>query len=98
MPDPAPLLQGDWSSNGLALKLLWVNLLLMATAAVSLGFAHAIIPSAVDSGTFSRTASRFRPFLYVIGTIAIVIALANAFFIVEISRGWIEDIYPRWYQ
>jgi uncharacterized membrane protein len=98
MPDPAPLQLEHWSSNGLALKLLWVNLLLMATAAVSLGFAHAIIPSAVDSGTFSRTASRFRPFLYVIGTIAIVIALANAFFIVEISRGWIEDIYPRWYQ
>ena len=98
MPDPAPLLQGDWSDNGLALKLLWINLLLMATAAISLGFAHAIIPSAVDSGTFSRTASRFRPFLYVIGTIAIVIALINAYFIIDISRGWIEDIYPRWYQ
>ena len=98
MPDPAPLQLGDWSDNGLALKLLWVNLLFMATAAISLGFAHAIISSAVDSGTFSRTASRFRPFLYVIGAIAIVIALVNAYFIIDISRGWIEDIYPRWYQ
>jgi uncharacterized membrane protein len=98
MPDPAPLLQGDWSDNGLALKLLWINLLLMATAAVSLGFAHAIIPSAVDSGTFSRTASRFRPFLYVIGIIAVVTALVIAYFIIDISRGWIEEIYPRWYQ
>jgi uncharacterized membrane protein len=34
----------------------------------------------------------------VIGTIAIVITLANVFFIIDISRGWLEDIYPRWYE
>ncbi|MDP6822911.1 MAG: hypothetical protein QF554_06425 [Dehalococcoidia bacterium] len=98
MPDPAPLLQGEWSDNGLALKLLWINLLLMVTAAVSLGFAHAIIPSAVDSGTFTNRASRIRPILYVIGSLAIIVALINVFFIIDISRGWIEDIYPRWYE
>lgn len=98
MPDPGPLLQGDWSDNGTALKLLWINLLLMTTAAVSLGIAHAIIPSAVDSGTFSSKASRFRPFLYVIGTVAIIVALVNVFFIIDISREWLEDVYPRWYQ
>ena len=98
MPDPAPLLQGDWSDNGAALKLLWINLLLMATAAISLGFAHAIIPSAVDSGTFSRQAARYRPFLYVLGAIAIVITMVNFVIITDLTRGWIEDIYPRWYQ
>jgi hypothetical protein len=98
MPDPGPLLQGDWSDNGIALKLLWINVLLMTTAAVSLGFAHAIIPSAVDTGTFSQKVSRIRPILYVIGAIAIVVTLVNVFFIIDISRGWIEDIYPRWYQ
>ena len=98
MPDPAPLLQGDWSDNGAALKLLWANLMLMATAAVSLGFAHAIIPSAVDSGTFSQRASRYRPVLYVVGLIALVIVAINFFLIVDLTRGWIEDIYPRWYQ
>ncbi|HCV26749.1 MAG TPA: hypothetical protein QGI07_07380 [Dehalococcoidia bacterium] len=98
MPDPAPLLQGDWSDNGAALKLLWINLLLMATAAISLGFAHAIIPSAVDSGTFSRKVSRYRPYLYVIGLVAISIALVNFFFIIDVSRGWIEGVYPRWYE
>lgn len=97
MPDPAPLLQGDWSDNGDALKLLWINLLLMATAATSLGFAHAIIPSAVDSGTFSRQASRFRPYLYVIGSIAIIATLANFVIITDLTKGWLDDVYPRWY-
>lgn len=97
MPDPAPLLQGDWSDNGAALKLLWINLLLMTTAAISLGFAHAIIPSAVETGTFSRRVSRFRPFLYAIGVIAIILTIVNFFFITDLTRGWIEDIYPRWY-
>jgi hypothetical protein len=70
----------------------------MATAAISLGFAHAIIPSAVDSGTFSRKVSRYRPYLYVIGLVAISIALVNFFFIIDVSRGWIEGVYPRWYE
>lgn len=98
MPDPAPLLQGDWSDNGAALKLLWINLLLMTTAAVSLGFAHAIIPSAVDSGTFSRQVSRVRPYLYVIGLIAIIVAIANFVIITDLTKGWLEGVYPRWYQ
>ncbi|MDA1257335.1 MAG: hypothetical protein O3C10_05760 [Chloroflexi bacterium] len=98
MPDPAPLLQGDWSDNGAALKLLWVNLLLVITAATTLGFAHAIIPSAVDTGTFSQRMTRVRPALYVIGAIAIIIAIANVFIIAGFAKGWIEDVYPRWYQ
>lgn len=97
MPDPAPLLQGDWSDNGAALKLLWINLMLMVTAAVSLGFAHAIIPSAVDTGTFSQRASRIRPVLYVIGLIALILTIVNFVVITDITRGWLEDIYPRWY-
>ena len=97
MPDPAPLLVEDWSNNGAALKLLWVNLLLMGTAAISLGFAHAIIPSAVDSGTIPTKASRLRPILYAIGTIAIIVAIVNIYFIVD-NLGWIAERYPRWYQ
>ena len=71
---------------------------MMTTAAISLGVAHAIIPSAVDSGTFSSKASRFRPFLYVIGSIALIVAIINFVLATMISVGWIEDVYPRWYQ
>ncbi|MFW6195142.1 MAG: hypothetical protein ACOC5M_01305 [Chloroflexota bacterium] len=78
--------------------MLWINLLLLATAAVSLGFAHAIIPSAVATGTFPQSANKARPVLYFIGIGAIVAAIAVFIIAGNLAYDVLSDFYPRWYQ
>ncbi len=95
--DPAPLTTADWADTGSALKLLWINLVLFATAAVSLGFAHAIIPSALATGTFPGGARKLRPVLYAIGILALAVAIFN-FFLVANLLDFLDDTYSRYYQ
>ena len=58
--DPGILSVEDWQARLLALRLMWLCLVLAFTAAGSLVIAHAVIPSAVDSGTLSKKFNKFR--------------------------------------
>ena len=95
--DPAPLTTADWADTGSALKLLWINFVLMITAAVSLGFAHAIIPSGLATGTFPAGARKLRPVLYLVGIAAIVVVIVD-FVVIAGLLDFLDDVYPRYYQ
>ena len=58
--DPGILSVEDWQTRLLALRLMFVCLVLAFIAASSLVIAHAVIPSAVDSGTLSKKFNKYR--------------------------------------
>ena len=96
--DPGMLSVEDWKERLLALRLMWLCLILAFTAAGSLVIAHAVIPSAVDSGTLSKKFNKFRLPLYLTGIFAFVLDVAVFLYALSLAQGIISDIYPSFWQ
>jgi hypothetical protein len=96
--DPGILSVEDWQARLLALRLMWLCLILAFTAAGSLVIAHAVIPSAVDSGTLSKKFNKFRLPLYLTGIFAFVLDVAVFLYALSLAQGIISDIYPSFWQ
>tara|TARA_E500000178_G_C16828660_1_gene664971 strand:+ start:408 stop:701 length:294 start_codon:yes stop_codon:yes gene_type:complete len=96
--DPGILSVEDWQSRLLALRLMFVCLLLAFTAAGSLVIAHAVIPSAVDSGTISKKFNKYRLPLYITGVVAFILDVAIFLYALSLAIGIISDIYPSFWQ
>ena len=96
--DPGMLSVEDWQARLLALRLMWLCLILAFTAAGSLVIAHAVIPSAVDSGTLSKKFNKFRLPLYLTGIFAFVLDVAVFRYALSLAQGIISDIYPSFRQ
>ena len=96
--DPGMLSVEDWQARLLALRLMWLCLVLAFTAAGSLVIAHAVIPSAVDSGTLSKKFNKFRLPLYLTGIFAFVLDVAVFLYALSLAQGIISDIYPSFWQ
>ena len=96
--DPGMLSVEDWQARLLALRLMWLCLILAFTAAGSLVIAHAVIPSAVDSGTLSKKFNKFRLPLYLTGILAFVLDVAVFLYALSLAQGIISDIYPSFWQ
>ncbi|GIR91501.1 MAG: hypothetical protein VYD40_04105 [Chloroflexota bacterium] len=96
--DPGMLSVEDWQARLLALRLMWLCLILAFTAAGSLVIAHAVIPSAVDSGTLSKKFNKFRLPLYLTGIFAFVLDVAVFLYALSLAQGIISDIYPSFWQ
>ena len=77
---------------------MWLCLILAFTAAGSLVIAHAVIPSAVDSGTLSKKFNKFRLPLYLTGIFAFVLDVAVFLYALSLAQGIISDIYPSFWQ
>ena len=96
--DPGILSVEDWQARLLALRLMWLCLILAFTAAGSLVIAHAVIPSAVDSGTLSKKFNKFRLPLYLTGIFAFFLDVAVFLYALSLAQGIISDIYPSFWQ
>ena len=96
--DPGILTSDDWVTRLNALRMMWACLVLALIAAPSLVIAHAVIPSAVDSGTLSEKFNKFRMPLYVIGTLAFIADVALFLYALSLSLGMISDIYANIWQ
>ena len=96
--DPGMLSVEDWQARLLALRLMWLCLILAFTAAGSLVIAHAGIPSAVESGTLSTEGSKFILALYLTGIFAFVLDVAVFLYALSLAQGIISDIYPSFWQ
>ena len=89
-----PLTPEQWGDGGNAIKLLWLSLLFAATGGVSFIIAHAMIPSAVDSGTIPPGFRKIRLPLYFAGFLAVAGIAINVALMIGFL-GYIEDVFPR---
>lgn len=98
--DPEPLSRAQWADVGFAIKLLWVSLALMFTAAQLFLAAHAIIPSAVASHHLSARFSRLRPVFYVGGFACLAGVGLSFYWIVSVvgAGNLAHSIYPRYFE
>jgi len=96
--DPSILNSDDWLQRIQALWIMWACLFFAVTAAISLIFAHAVIPSAVDSGTISSRFNKFRLPLYVVGIISFLADIVLLLYAIGLSVGFISEMYPRFWQ
>ncbi len=95
--DPQSLTTDQWAQVGFSLKMLWLALACSLIAGPSLLFAHAIIPSAVDTNTIPKSWTKIRPLLYAVGLLAVVGILI--FFYLFINHlDFLKASYPRWWQ
>ncbi|MBI4219235.1 MAG: hypothetical protein HY682_03750 [Chloroflexi bacterium] len=98
--DPEPLSKAQWADVGFAIKLLWVSLALMFTAAQLFLAAHAIIPSAVASHHLPARFTRLRPALYAGGFVCLAGVGASVYWIVSVigAGDLAHSIYPRYFK
>ena len=92
-----PLTADQWGDGGNALKLLWLSLPIVLIASGSFITAHAIIPSAIATGTIPQRLNKLRPFFYALGFIAMAAIAVNVVFIINFLD-YIEIIFERWYR
>ncbi len=92
--NPIPLTTGEWADTGNALKLLWISVALAITGGGSLVLAHAMIPSAADSGLIPPAFRKLRPLLYATAALMIVGIVIAVVFIIGFVDFW-DDLYPR---
>ena len=95
--DPIELTSSQWEETRTVLTLLWVCVALAIFSAANFWVAHAIIPSALGTGTVSRRFARLRPLLYAAGGAGLLGILA-ALAAMAMSLGWVADLFPRYYQ
>ena len=84
-----PLTADQWGDGGNAMKLLWLSLLFAVIGSGSFVTAHAMIPSAIATGTIPAKLSRLRIPLYIFGFAAVIGIAINVFFII----GFLDYIY-----
>ena len=95
--NPDPLTTAQWADTGNALKLLWVSLVLVVAASGALVTAHAIIPSATDSGMIPPAFRKLRPLLYATGALMIG-GVVVAFVLITGAVDFIAETYSRRFQ
>lgn len=92
-----PLTADQWGDGGNALKLLWLSLLFALIGSGSFVTAHAIIPSAISTGTIPQRLSKVRPLFYLLGFAAVAGIAVNLVFIIDFLD-YIEIIFERRYR
>ncbi|MDC0960735.1 hypothetical protein OAR32_00210 [Dehalococcoidia bacterium] len=96
--DPGILTSDDWLIRLQALRIMWTCLALAFVAATSLVIAHAVIPSAIDSGTINEKYKKFRLPLYLTGAGAFFADVILFLYALSLATGIISDIYPTFWQ
>jgi len=92
MEDPAALSSANWNDIHVWLTWLWVYVPLIATFALSMLTAHAIIPSLVITGHLPASANRMRmpltgfAFLVLIAAVATMVLAINQ--TLELDKFW----------
>ena len=71
LADPSGLTDLDWAALSQIVTLMWIFFPLVIIFAFSMMFAHAFIPSGVDTGLYPRKLSMLRIPLTIIGLIAL---------------------------
>ena len=74
LADPSGLGSVDWANLSNILTLLWIFFPLVIIFAFSMMFAHAFIPSGVDTGLYPQKLSMLRIPLTIVGLIALASA------------------------
>ena len=92
--NPEPLTSAGWADTGWTIKLLWISLGLAISAATAFVTAHAVIPSATDSGTLPASLRKLRPIFYLAGIMAVICIVIAVLFAID-SAGYLEGLYPR---
>ena len=92
-----PLTADQWGDGGNALKLLWLSLLFVLVASGSFITAHAILPSAIATGTLPQRLGKLRPLFYALGFAAVAGIAVNVVFIIDFLD-YIEVIFGRRYR
>ena len=92
-----PLTADQWGDGGNALKLLWLSLLFALIGSGSFITAHAVIPSAISTGTLPQQVGKLRPIFYALGFAAVAGIAVNVVFIIEFVD-YIEVVFDRWYR
>ena len=87
-----PLTADQWGDGGNALKLLWLSLPIVLIASGSFITAHAIIPSAIATGTLPQRLSKLRPVFYALGFIAVAAVAINDVLIMNLLD-YIEFVF-----
>jgi hypothetical protein len=89
-----PLTADQWGDGGNALKLLWLSLLFVLIASGSFVTAHAILPSAIATGTLPQPLGKLRPLFYALGFAAVAGIAVNVVFIIDFLD-YIEVVFGR---
>lgn len=92
--DPRTITGGDWSKISALVFLLWLVVIFNVSFAFAMLFGHGVIPSLTATGHIPTVFHRIRPFFYVLGLIALglaVVVIANWL----TGLGIIYDIYPK---
>ncbi len=89
-----PLTADQWGDGGNALKLLWLSLLFVLIGSGSFITAHAVLPSAIATGTLPQRFGKLRPVFYAMGFAAVVGIAVNVVFIIDFLS-YFEDVFGR---
>lgn len=95
--DPTQLTSSQWAETRTVLTLLWLCVAFAIFSAANFWAAHAIIPSALATGSISKRAARLRPVLYAAGGLGLV-AIVVFVILMALNLGWIGEVFPRYYQ
>ncbi|MCH7734625.1 MAG: hypothetical protein IH868_08040 [Chloroflexi bacterium] len=89
-----PLTADQWGDGGNALKLLWLSLLFAIIGSGSFITAHAVLPSAIATGTVPPRLGKLRPLFYALGFAAVVGIAVNVVFVIDFLD-YLEVIFGR---
>lgn len=89
-----PLTADQWGDGGNALKLLWLSFLFAIIGSGSFITAHAVLPSAIATGTVPPRLGKLRPLFYALGFAAVVGIAVNVVFVIDFLD-YIEVIFGR---
>ena len=89
-----PLTADQWGDGGNALKLLWLSLLFAIIGSGSFITAHAVLPSAIATGTVPPRLGKLRPLFYALGFAAVVGIAVNVVFVIDFFD-YLEVIFGR---
>ena len=96
LPDPIAIGSLEWRELGTLLHNLWFYLLLIATFAVTMLTAHAVIPSLISTGHLPRSAGLLRFSLTIAAMVILAFALTVLSFAVNLAYV-IERFYDRFW-
>ncbi len=94
--DPAAIAASDWSAIGDWLHWLWAYFFIIVIIAFTFLFAHAVIPSLVDSGHIPKELLKLRRPMYT--GVVIMIGLAMLFLTWTVNNSYLlETVYNRYW-